>query len=232
MPRHILTCQVTIQQLIDHCGMHSHRSTVAGGFGKYIPHIEAEQCLKAHRFRQLDLKGMGAGVISKLILNGTTEVSATLQGFADANGRCEGVRFAVGSIQYANVVVTAAISIKLQDYVAVADVERNLVTLRSGGVCPYNDVYCFDDVEGEVTSKRHLSSLCSPNRYIVVETEDTVFASKLTKPEEICAQKAWLTEQNRLLEIFLGFGWILLSSYHSNSSKYRHDGSSRGSSTK
>ncbi|CAG9761455.1 unnamed protein product [Ceutorhynchus assimilis] len=69
--------------------MHSHRSTVALGFGKYIQHIEPEQCLKVHRFRQLDLKGMGTGVISKLILNETTEVLATLQGFADANGRCE-----------------------------------------------------------------------------------------------------------------------------------------------
>ncbi|CAG9761327.1 unnamed protein product [Ceutorhynchus assimilis] len=204
VPIHILTYQVTVQQLIDHCGMHSHRSTVAGGFGKYIQHIEPEQCLKAHRFRQLDLKGMGAGVISKLNLNGTTEVSATLLGFADANGRCEGVRFAV-------------------DYVAIADVERNLVTLRSGGVCPYNDGYCFDNAEGEVTWQQHLSSLCStsgvdvlyegnatllvlsrnpPNRYVVVETTDTVFALKLTKPEEICAQKAWLTEQNRLLLIF------------------------------
>ncbi|CAG9766122.1 unnamed protein product [Ceutorhynchus assimilis] len=96
VPIHILTCQVTVQQLIDHCGMHSHRSTVAEGLGKYIQHIELQQCLKAHRFRQLDLKGMGAGVISKVFLNGTTEVSATLF-FADANCRCEDVRFAVGS---------------------------------------------------------------------------------------------------------------------------------------
>ncbi|CAG9764132.1 unnamed protein product [Ceutorhynchus assimilis] len=163
VPIHILTCQVTVQQLIDHCGMHSHRNTVAGGFGKYIQHIEPKQCLKAHQFRQIDLKGMGGGIISILILNGTTEVSATLQGFADVNGRCEDLRFAVGSIQYANVVVTAAISIKLQDYVAVADIERNLVTLWSNGVCPYSVGYYFDDVESSFRFKTDQTrrSLCS-----------------------------------------------------------------------
>lgn len=223
VPVHVYTCQVKVEQMIEHCGMHSHRSTVAGGFGKFIQHIDQEQCMKAHRFRQLDLSRIGAGVISKLVRNGTTEISVTLQGFADTQGKCEGVRFAVGPTQYTNVVVIAALSIRLHDYVTVADVERNTVSLHSGTICPYNDGYCFDDIEGEVTWQQHLSSLCStsgvdvlyegnatlltisrnpPNKYILVETEDTVFALKLTKPEELCAQKAWQTEQNRLLIIF------------------------------
>ncbi|CAG9772365.1 unnamed protein product [Ceutorhynchus assimilis] len=139
VPIHILTCQVTVQQLIDHCGMYSHRSTVAGGFGKFIQHIEPEQCLKAHRFRQLDLQGMGAGVISKLNVNGTTE-------------------------ELFKVLPTPMVDAKV-------------------GV----------DVLYEGNATLLVLSRNPPNRYVVVETEDTVFALKLTKPEEICAQKAWLT---------------------------------------
>lgn len=203
--------------------MHSHRSTVAGGLGKYIQHLSSEECMKAHHFLQLNLEGIGAGVVSKLVRNGTIELSATLRGHNDANGKCEGVRFSVGSIQYVDVVVNAAISITLHDYEALADVERNTVRLRTGTTCSYNDGSCFDDLEGETTWQQHLASMCSsngvdvlyegnatllilsrnpPTKYVIVETEDTVFALKLTKPEELCAQKAWQTEQNRLLIIF------------------------------
>ena len=61
-------------------GTHSYRSTMKGGFGKYIQHIDQQQCMKAHRFRQLNCNGIGTGVIRKTSLNGTTEVSVTLQG--------------------------------------------------------------------------------------------------------------------------------------------------------
>ncbi|CAG9821058.1 unnamed protein product [Phaedon cochleariae] len=225
----VYTCLVVVQQFIQYCGMHSHTSSVAGGLGKYVHYVSAETCLKAHQFRHLDLRGIGGGIISKISLNGTTEVSTTLQGHLDISGNCEGIKFTVGDISYENVVVSAAITIKMSDYFTTADVERNVVNLRSGTICPYNDGSCFDDFSEEAIWNAKIADQCTnsgvdvlyegnatlltlskdpPTFYVIVDTEDTVFALKLIKSEDLCHQRAWQTEQNRLLVILedsLGF---------------------------
>lgn len=158
---HLYTCLVAVQQLIQHCGMHSHSRSVAGGFGRYIHYVRAEACLNAHRFRRLDLAGIGVGTVSSLTLNGTTEVSATLEGHLDTTGKCQGVKFTVNEIQYKDVVVSAAVTIKLNDYIAVANVEENKINLRTGTVCPYGASYCFDDRALEVTWASQGANRCA-----------------------------------------------------------------------
>lgn len=225
---HVFNCLVTVQQLIEHCGMHSHTSAVAGGLARYVHAVKAERCLEAHRFQRLDLTGLGAGIISGLIVNGTTEVSTTIAGHLEPSGSCSGVRFTQQGITYEDVIVSAAISIKLSDYTAIADVEENTVKLRSGAVCAYTDLYCFDDAAGEVTWRTEINDKCSAvgidvlyegvatiltlndtkTKYVVVEAHDTVFALRLIRQELLCHQPAWRTEQNRLLiitESSLGF---------------------------
>ncbi|CAG9813043.1 unnamed protein product [Phaedon cochleariae] len=157
----VYTCLVVVQQFIQYCGMHSHTSSVAGGLGKYVHYVSAETCLKAHQFRHLDLRGIGGGIISKINLNGTTEVSTTLQGHLDISGKCEGIKFTVGDISYENVVVSAAITIKMSDYFTTADVERNVVNLRSGTICSYNDGSCFDDFSGEAIWRAKIADQCT-----------------------------------------------------------------------
>ncbi|CAH1996869.1 unnamed protein product [Acanthoscelides obtectus] len=220
---HVYTCLITVQQTIQHCGMHSHSSTVAGGLGKYVLDLSDSECRKAQRFQHLDLRAIGAGMVSQLTKNGTTEISTTLQGQLDTEGRCEGVTFTVGEVVYKNVVVSGAITIKLSDYDTVANVELNTIHLRSGTICPFNDGACFDDLSGIALWESHYEDQCTNKgvdvlyegnatlltlrkdpqiQYVIVETDDTVFALKLTKPEDLCHQHAWQTEQNRLLVIF------------------------------
>ncbi|CAG9825659.1 unnamed protein product [Phaedon cochleariae] len=157
----VYTCLVVVQQFIQYCGMHFHTSSVAGGLGKYVHYVSAETCLKAYQFRHLDFRGIGGGIISKISLNGTTEVSTTLQGHLDISGKCEGIKFTVGDTSYENVVVSAAITIKMSDYFTTADVERNVVNLRSGTICPYNDGSCFDDFSGEAIWKEKIADHCT-----------------------------------------------------------------------
>lgn len=241
----VYSCLVTVRQMIQHCGMHSHVSSVAGGFGRYVHYIGQDECLKAHRFRHLNLNGIGAGVASQLTLNGTTEISANLQGYIGTDGSCQGVAFSVGDVHYKNVIVQAAITISLYDYSATANTESNTIVLRSGISCNYNAGYCFDDVAGEVTWQFHLASLCNQQgvdvlyegnatllvmdkeggRYVVVETSDTVFALRLTRREDLCHQHAWQTEQNRLLVIFedaLGFFYLRTAKLPQNTDLMAH----------
>lgn len=224
---HVFNCLVTVQQLIEHCGMHSHTSAVAGGLARYVHLVKGERCLEAHQFRRLDLTGLGAGIVSGLILNGTTEVSTTISGHIDTNGRCSGTKYTHQGVTYDDVIVSAAITIKLSDYLTIADIEENTVRLRSGTVCSYTETYCFDDLAGEVTWKTSTNDRCSVNgidvlyegsatvltinnstKYVVIEAQETVFALSLIRQELLCHQPAWRTEQNRLLiitESSLGF---------------------------
>lgn len=201
--------------------MHSHTSAVSGGLARYVHSVKAERCLEAHRFERLDLSGLGAGIVSGLLANGTTELSTTIAGHLEPSGRCYGVRYTQQGITYEDVIVSAAITIKLTDYTAVADVEENTVKLRSGTVCTYTDLYCFDDMAGEVVWKAEVNDRCSAEgidvlyegpanilavnktntRYVVVEAHDTVFALRLVQQELLCHQPAWRTEQHRLLII-------------------------------
>lgn len=226
---HVFSCLVSVQQVIFHCGMHSHISAVAGGYSKYIHYIGQSECLKAHRENSLDLRGLGLGIATRLFMNGSTEISATLHGHITTDGTCNGVKFSAGENIYKDVIVQATVTITLRDYTATANVERNSLKLKSGTVCIFGDGYCFDDGNGETSWTTYTPDICNhksvdvlyegnatiltlsvlpPVRYIVVETEDTVFALKLKKPETLCHQQAWQTEQNRLSIIFedsLGF---------------------------
>ncbi|CAG9815548.1 unnamed protein product [Phaedon cochleariae] len=157
----VYTCLVMVQQFIQYYGMHSHTSSVAGGLGKYVHYVSAETCLKAHQFRHLNIRRIGGGIISKISLNGTTEVSTTFQGHLDMSGKCESIKFTVGDISYKNVVVSAAITIKMSDYFTTADVERNVVNLRSETICPYNDGSCFDDFSGKAIWKPKIADQCT-----------------------------------------------------------------------
>ena len=209
----------------------SKTSTVAGGFAKYVHFLKVETCLNAHKFRRLDLSGIGTGIVANLVLNGTTEASATLAGQLTPTGQCQGVQYTDSGITYEDVVVIATISIKLMDYTATANVDEDAVTLRTGTICRYTEKYCFDDQAGEVTWEANPIDRCSATgidvlyegpstvlvmnkseantvQYVIVETQDTVFALKLTSIDTLCQQPARRTEQNRLLIIFensLGF---------------------------
>lgn len=216
----VFTCLVVVQELIHHCGFLSHIGVVDGGYVKSVHTIGKEACLEAHKFGNMNLKGLGAGIISKLKENGTTELSVTLRGDVDLKGNCQGVKYTVGTTTYEDVIVTAAISIKMKTYLATADIERDVVHLQSQTICSYQDGYCFADEEGEVAFKPAYKAACSEtgvdvlyqgkaslltietnpvSQYIIVESETTTFALKFVKLIDLCAQAAWQTEENRLL---------------------------------
>ncbi|XP_049826247.1 uncharacterized protein LOC126266387 [Aethina tumida] len=220
---HVYTCLVVVRQIVHHCGMFSHTSIVDGGFGKQVHLVGHENCIKAHRFRTLDLSGIGAGVLSQLLLNGTTEVSVTLRGSLNLRGECHGESFTIQGTTYKDVVVSAAVSITLNDYSTTVDVDRNEVHLKTGTVCPFIDEYCFDDVEGEAAYKNIPENVCSSygvdvlyegnatlltvtqnpiDQYIIVNTQHRVFALKLLKKQDLCSEMAWQTEDNRVLVLF------------------------------
>src|ERR1700712_3299178 len=56
---HVFSCRVSVSQQITHCGMNSHSSVVAGGMNSYFHQVSRDDCLAAHRGRQLDLRSIG-----------------------------------------------------------------------------------------------------------------------------------------------------------------------------
>lgn len=118
-------------------------------------------------------------VYTCLVAVKTTKISSTLEGYLDTSGKCQGVKYTVNKIQYEKVADSAAVTIKIHDYDAVANVEENKINMRTGTVCPNSANYCFDDLAGVVSWKLRNSNRCSTTGInVLFECTATILAGE------------------------------------------------------
>lgn len=217
----VYSCSVTVHQVVQHCGMHSHTSAVEGGFLQFIHYVGKDECYKANIEGEINL-GEGFKNIKELTINGITQVSQTLHGSLKTAGDCKGTDFEFENKTYKDVIVTASITVKLNTYRTVINTDEKIVHLRSGITCDSNSRYCFDDSGAEVTWMPKAFQKCetdaidvlyegeasiltvnqTDSKYVIVKTNNRVFALQLTKVDSLCNQQIWHTEHSRILVIF------------------------------
>ena len=222
MDVYVQGCSIRVQRHIFHCGMLSHISEVAGGRDDYLFEVPQSVCQDIHANLRFNFHGV---IIDNLKPNATnTGPSLTIAGTVDSYGNCHGVPYVEGSRVFEKeTVVTAIVTITLSDYYAPVDLINNKISLKSGLSCPFGTGTCTDFEQGQVfwasvkieECNRHYfdilyqgqgnfilapdSTRTQNDTYLTVQSEQRVFALKLTKQSLVCGQTIWETENPSVL---------------------------------
>lgn len=212
----VKTCLIEVTRIISHCGMHSHNSAVAGGLSNYIYPLGAEQCRGAHRFKSVRIYRK---TVDKIVINGSSSISMTLEGTLNMDGSCTGVTYTEEDRTWNSVVVYANIKIELRSYLARVKLEDNEISLYGGVVCDYLSGYCIDSTYGETVWEYTPEHDCDKGlsllyqgeaelvthqqspRVVVVEQKDKVFALSLLKMVSMCGVQVWQSEHPKVLVV-------------------------------
>lgn len=218
MPIHVFQCKISVVQIINHCGMHSHNSLVSGGYQSYIKDITQEACLGIHQTGYLNL---GNHIVSNIKPNSTQKIEHIAAGSLDATGACTTGTYSYMGQTWKDVVVMLYYSISISDYETIAYTDLNKVILKSGTTCKYLDNTCEDIEAGRTYWTSAPDSACIKLKYEVlyhgvaekaiiyeghmekiicsVNDDNMVFALTIVRPVLVCMTKAFQTEHSRLI---------------------------------
>ena len=218
----VRACLVRVQKRLFRCGMWSHSVEVLDAREDFMYELGVAGCNDVHRKLQFEYQGV---LIGNLKPNSTTAShELTLAGKLDAEGNFEGVpSYVHHGRSYGKAVVTAIIQVTLTDYRATVDVSNNKFALRSGLQCTFTEGSCADFEIGETSWTPVMPQKCNAHYYdvlyegesslitspdvtrkydtcIIVQSDNRIFALKLTKETMICGQMMWKTDHPALLE--------------------------------
>lgn len=218
----VFTCIVEVHKTIQHCGMHSHTSAVAGGISTYVHTLGAENCKKMHDTNMLLIHGK---LIDKIKINSTTSLTLTLHGLITSDARCKGVSLSENGYTWEDVIVQAAIKITTRQYTAIVKLDDNEIKLQNGLICPFLAGYCIDSTNGETTWEVANDDSCGKGltqlykgkaslvthkkqdnlKILVVEQDSNIFALSLQKTTTLCGNTIWQTEHPKILVLLNAF---------------------------
>lgn len=221
----VTTCLVSISRIVSYCGMHSHTSSVAGGYAEYILELREQACNLLYDTGSMRL----TSVIS---LNGLDREalnvrSVVLAGTVNVDGTCKGAPYADQYGTWDNVIVQASVKVKATRYLAMVNTKTDVVHLRNNVKCTWSKGTCVDGVEGEAYWKSISIDGCSQDNFAVlyegsaveihqnrsdrgytdrymylVESGEKIFALERGAPYPDCPFNIWRTEHPRLLLAF------------------------------
>lgn len=214
----VVACLIEVTRIIQHCGMHSHTSAVAGGVSTFVHVIGKTECQNLHRFKTIRLFNQLVGGIT---LNGTTTASLTILGSLKDDSSCEGSTYNENGHSWTKVIVVAALKIHTRDYLATVKLNQNEISLLNGLTCSYVEGYCMDSTYGETAWDYAPETSCDTGltslfkgpaviitnnkqameRILVVEQEQKVFAVALIKTITLCGFEIWQSEHPKLVVI-------------------------------
>lgn len=215
----VTQCKVEVDRTIYYCGMHSHVSVVQNGRKQYEVEIGQASCARLHETGTITL---GGAVIDRILQNQTNYRSVTLAGKASVDGKCSGTAYSDNFGEWDNVLVQAAVRIKLRMFDASIKRSTGILILPSGTHCRTSAYNCIDSEGGETFWPIIVQDSCHFERYDVlyegfatrlspsavmnqtgptvytVTTQDTTFALARTTETNICGYKLYRTEHPKL----------------------------------
>lgn len=232
---HVYHCNIVVNRLISHCGMHSHSSLVDGGFSNHIVDISHSKCKNLHETGKIEINGYSF-VGNKI--NATNNHQTTTVGELDNKGTCKGRSFSIPGKSYRNVVVQLSVSIALRDYYTMFELSSSTFTFNDGTTCHKNGNPCIhpdfgmtfwdvSDVSDCSKTSRDviyegpadiagMSESVQPGDFLSVRSGTSLFSLKLTDTSYVCHQNAFATDHARiyvLLKAHYGF-YFTSSSIH------------------
>lgn len=212
----VIQCSLMTERSITHCGMHSHASMVANSYAHEIKMFTYPECLRLletghhefdHRTRVWNIKP-----------NTTTRGESIIAGSITGSS-CIGAYYSSGGQEWEEVVVRLKYEFRLYEFYAIADVPKNIISLRNGLQCPFSSGHCVDALEGSVTWDVTIKGECPRTEYV------NLFNGNVNKttsandgPENSLAIYAAKTEQGlfsiRSLKKTEACGYIVYSTDH------------------
>lgn len=168
---HVIQCKINVKRTVTYCGAYSHNSVVKGSENTYILPISAEDCTTIHRTGYY-VVGLDTH-LSGLLSNASSTHGVTLAGKIEVDGTCKGTTYADPYGTWNDVVVQGYVEIQLRDYYAKVDLERNLISLKSGIACPLAEGHC-SDIEAGHTFWSSLPTDCNNDRFEILYTGPAV----------------------------------------------------------
>ncbi|CAD6227315.1 GSCOCG00011971001-RA-CDS, partial [Cotesia congregata] len=137
---HVMECKILINRNIQHCGMHSHTSSVLYGRREYYMDIDYNKCKRMHETGSVWL--FDRVPFYELKMNSTSHRVAILAGSQSMGGDCEKGTFSDEYGTWSGVVVDATFEITLTEYETALNTKTNEVMLRSGTRCNAEKLTC------------------------------------------------------------------------------------------
>lgn len=221
----VTTCIVSVSRIVNYCGMHSHTSSVAGGYAEYILELREQACNM--------LYDTGSVMLSPTVsINGLERESpnvraVVLAGSVNVDGACQGAPYSDQYGSWTNVIVQATVKVKATRYMALVNTKTDTVHLRNNVKCTWSKGTCMDGTEGETYWKSVTVDGCSQGHYSVlyegpaveiyqnrtesgaigrymylVENGEKIFALERGATFADCPFNIWRTEHPRLLLAF------------------------------
>lgn len=161
----VIQCKIEISRKIQHCGMHSHTSTVNNARMEYLLEVGHAKCLRM--FQDGTLTVGSAGPIDGP--NSTTVRSIMLAGTARSDGSCQGTQYSDPYGTQDNIIVDAIVRITLRSFYVPVHLNSGKIILKSGTVCTLSDGFCIDSEDGYIPFWKPMpTSSCNFHQYDVL----------------------------------------------------------------
>lgn len=141
-PLPVKQCQVEITRHIKHCSYWGYNYDVVGGVKTYSETVTRARCDDYHRYLKYSVSSSHTFDLSPNSTTSTGEI--TVVGWNSADGTCQGKWAEYDGISYNSVFVKVYYKVSLYDYVAVANMQKNVVILKDGTRCPLENEECID----------------------------------------------------------------------------------------
>lgn len=212
---HVMECKILINRNIQHCGMHSHTSSVLYGRREYYLNIDYSKCKKMHETGSVWL--FDRVPFDDLHMNSTNHRVAILAGSQSMGGDCERGTYSDEYGTWSGVTVDATFEITLSEYETALNTKTNLVLLRSGTRCDAEKLTCvtsdgmsafWSEVPRNSCLMKYAQLYQGPATRLIGEndlpdvysltTEDITFALTQRGLVEVCGHTVIKTEHPKL----------------------------------
>lgn len=217
---HVIECKILINRHIQHCGMHSHTSSVLYGRREYYISLDYHKCKKMHETNSVWL--FDRIQFDNLKVNSTNHRVAILAGSQNMGGDCKSGTYSDEYGTWSGVVVDATFEITLTEYETALNSKTNEVLLRSGTRCEAGKLNCitsdgmsafWSEVPKNSCLMKYAQLYQGPATRLIGEnglpdvysltTEDITFALAQQGTMEVCGHTVIRTEHPKLFIIII-----------------------------
>lgn len=190
----VFTCKVSIQRVVDHCGMSSHSSLVSGGFGTFVREVGRDACRDIHRYGTIAISP--TLIIRNIRPNSTSHYSVTLAGKVDATGACTGSFYNDELGSWDDVRVLADVSISIRTYLASIKYTDDEIILDRGLKCRWNSEVCVDAENGETYWTTPQQQRCEDTQVVVRYEGLATEIKEIDQPSKGVNQTSYLIQSS------------------------------------
>ena len=223
---HVRTCRREVIRYVSACYsglLVRHAELVDNGLARYLVELERSECKRGHEERRMFL--LGRLNVQNIPSNSSQDHTVMLAGSAGHDAtECTATTYHDAYGSWTDVVVTATVNIRVEDYETPVQLNSGKVILPSGLRCDLSNEFCIDRDGSTVYWDAIKRGECGKNEYTVlyegtinkttekgaeskplysIDTPDVVFAFSHKGNYDICMHRFIRTEYPKLFIVEL-----------------------------